>query len=467
VITFGQAKYAVAAVLALVATACGGNGGNGGSSNALSRGAIQRFGSVVVNGVTWSTSGATLKLDDSTVTLGSEAEIQSHLSRGMEIEVRGSLDDNGTTGKATEIRFGEDFQGAVSGPSTASGFTVLGINVVVDASTVIVNSAGSPQPLSAIGDGTWVEVSGRPDVNNSFRATFVKIEDAPGALDEVKGFVVNPTGSSFGLAMTPGGAAFMNVTAASIPAAGTYVEVKGTFDVGASTMAASSIEIEDLPGDNGLRAEVEGIVLSGTLAEFTIGRMTVRTSASTVYRGVPAGSSAAAEFALGIKLEAEGSISNGVLNASKVKFKDASRLGGVPTGVTVSGFTMLGIPVAIDGATRIDGSIGGAAFVEVRGYRRVDGSVYAQDVRVRNSGDRPFLQGLVEAEGASSVTIAGIEADIGAGTEFQNEDEQVISASQFFDLVDVGQTIVKVRWESETSAITDPVKEAEIEIEDD
>src|SRR6185369_12261108 len=73
----------------------------------VSSGQVEKFGSVFVNGVEFKTQGAVLHLrDDKTdQILQTETEIQGLLKQGMMVTVRGSFDDNGTTGTATEIEF--------------------------------------------------------------------------------------------------------------------------------------------------------------------------------------------------------------------------------------------------------------------------------------------------------------------------------------------------------------------------
>jgi hypothetical protein len=506
--------FAALAIAALGATACGGSSGGGGGGggggtvtvNAMSKGAIRiADDSVRVNGVTWQVAGATLRIDDSEARqVGSGAELRNGLDDGMVVEVRGQLDDNGRTGRASEIRFGEDFQGPVTAVAAdGSGFTVLGIQVIVDASTAFVNSAGAARALSDVAVGTRVEVSGTPDAGGSFRATHVKIEDSPGDASgelEAKGFVVNATATTFQLALTPGGAPFLTVNAGSfaVPAAGAFVEVKGaavTPGTPPSITLARAVEVEDrFSGASGNRSEVEGIVVSGTLAEFVVGSTTVRTSGSTTYTGIPEESTAAEQFAIGVKVEAEGSFdAAGVLVASKVKFKDGARIGGVVSGPSGSlpgagSFALLGLTVAHDAATRVEVEPGAAlagGSAEVRGYRRANGTIYAQEIRVREAGggggDRPFLQGLVEAAASPGLTIMGIQvttsgASGDSGTEFQGEDEAPFvtangtgpaAQAAFFAAVTPGRTIVKVKWDGQTSPVTEVVREAEIEAEDD
>jgi hypothetical protein len=485
---------AVLAIVTLIAAACGGSDGDGdsgggtGAANAVSRGEIREFGSVVVNGVTWRVAGATLALDDNPArTLGSEAEAGQHLRRGQVVTVRGRLDDDGRGGQATEIRFGEDFQGPVSDVAPdGSGFTVLGVTVIVDASTVFTTSAGAAASLSSVAPGTRVEVSGVPDAGGAFRATHVKIEDAPGEL-EAKGFVVNPGATGFQLALTPGGAPFLTVLAGGfgVPAAGSFVEVKSAGPVTAGSpptiTQSRAPEVEDrFSGDDGTRSEVEGIVTGGTLSEFTVGGTTVRTGPSTTYTGIPEDSTAQAEFAPGVKVEAEGTFQGGVLVATRVKFKDSARLGGTISNLVLSAtapstatFSLNGKTVTTASNVQLQdvasvGDLASGAFVEIRGYPRANGVVLAQRLRVRDGGGdgrRPFLQGVVDAAASPNLTIMGITVST-TGAELEGEGEAPLGPQAFFAAIQPGRTVVKVRWD-EGAPLTAPVREAEIEAEDD
>src|SRR6185369_2286082 len=115
----------IALAFASLVASCGGSGGGAGGgaptfdaaagSTTLSKGAIERFGSVVVNGVEFKVAGATLHLRDDGVdkVLQSEAEIKNNLEEGMVITVKGRIDANGLTGQANEIEFRDALIGKI------------------------------------------------------------------------------------------------------------------------------------------------------------------------------------------------------------------------------------------------------------------------------------------------------------------------------------------------------------------
>jgi hypothetical protein len=488
--SFRNRRFAAAAIAALSAAACGGSSGKSTvtnvTANALSQGTIQRFGSVFVNGIEWRSQGATLRTpDDSTTqrTLQSEAEIHGVLHEGEEASVKGRLDADGKHGQATEIETHSRVSGIVAGKSPAGDFTVGGVKVSTDASTRNYDATGASR--ADVSNGDDVQVSGVPDDKGGLRATAVKARSADGQT-EVKGYVLAGSGSNFSLALTPGGAAFVSVIGGTFaaPAAGAFVEVKGISN-GATPLPAITLsraaQVEDeLKGDAQFESEVEGIVQpGGTLADFTVNGRRVTTSATTTYIGIPAGSTAAAEFAVGIKVEAEGKVAaDGSLAATTVKLKDAARVAGTVTNVATGTFDLLGtIHVVTDSATdlRIDtgAALANGAFVEVRGYPRADGKVYAQQLRVRSAGgggNQPYLQGVISAKSSPTLVIMGVTVTTDASTEYHSEDHSSAGAgaagqTAFFSAITSGQTIAKVKWAT-GAAVTTPAKEAEIENED-
>jgi hypothetical protein len=132
--------------------------------------------------------------------------------------------------------------------------------------------------------------------------------------------------------------------------------------------------------------------------------------------------------------------------------------------------TLLGLPVFVTPSTELGGlaSLGDLAVdydVEVRGTMTRDGlgvNATRIDLKDTQKSDRAFLRGLVTAEGASSVTIAGIEANL-AGAELRNLADGAMTLEQFLSAVTPGQTIVKVRWRPYPASTAVAPDEAEIE----
>src|SRR5262245_11798717 len=148
------ARVALIGIL-LVLGACGGgsnNGQLGGSEGTgLARGAITGFGSIFVNGVEFSTTGATFTIDGSPGT-------ESELHVGDVVTIEGTINSNGRTGTATRVSFDDEVEGPVSSLDVAGGsFVVLGQTVRVDGGTSFDSGLGG---LAALAVGDVVEVSG-------------------------------------------------------------------------------------------------------------------------------------------------------------------------------------------------------------------------------------------------------------------------------------------------------------------
>jgi len=290
---------------------------------------------------------------------------------------------------------------------------------------------------------------------------------------------VGLSGSSFGISLVSGGTPYLNVNAAAatLPslANGSIVEVNGTtFAPGTpGTLGATVVELEDrLLGDDNSEAEVEGIVTGFDGANsFVVAGQAVSLNASTRFVGAADPANPRADLADGVKVEVEGRLQGGTLVAEQVKYKDAVRIMAPVTTVSGSTFTMLGKSVAFAaGRTRFDGLTAPSAgqALEIRGYVMIDGTIFAQRVKLEEGGnDRPFLQGVVTSKTpTSSLTILGIPVNTTAA-EFHDSSETLLSATNFFNAVTEGQTLVKAKWDVGTIDTSLPARELELEGEDD
>jgi hypothetical protein len=484
-------KLAALAVIALAVAGCGDDKGSG-TTAAVSSGTVSRFGSIHVNGVEWKVSGATLRLDDGvSKSLSGEDSIRSDVPRGAVVTVKGRHDSGAATGTATTIEFKSIIEGPMAG-NTDAGFTVAGLTVAIDASTVFLNSSGAEISYAALAAGSRVEVSGVPESATALRASMVRAKTSTEAQYEAKGYVVGLAGSTFGLSLVSGGTAYLNVTG-TVPAGvanGSIVEVKGsTFTPGAGgapgTLAATVIEIEDrLFGDEGDEAEVEGVITGLTpspataASTFSVAGQPVSLTATTSFVGAGDPANPRADLADGVKVEVEGHLRSGTLVAEKVKYKDGVRISASVSGVTATGFTALGKSIAVaPGRTRYDGiaSASNGQFLEIRGYPMIDGTIFAQRVRLESGGNqRPSLQGVVTAKsGTTSLTILSLPVTTGSSTEYKDSrrgsgsTEIPMTATEFYNAIVLNQTFVKIRWNEGTTDFSTVAREAELEGEDD
>ncbi len=389
--------------IALVLAACGGGGdggigGTGTTPQDVSVGTITAFGSVWVNGVEFKSNTATIKIDDN-------PHPESDLRVGMIARVDGSI----SSASATTISVKSAVKGYVESVGT-NQMVVMGQTVVTDGSTTISNG-----PITA---GNYIEVHGQVVSDGTVAANYIEKKAAQATPPfAVKGFVKSHTagGTTFvvgALNVTLGAGAVIN----DMPGGswnGLLVEVKGTACAGnppasnvCGTLTASKVEPEGVKGDVA-KIEVEGFVTALTsTSDFTIGSQRVITTGNTVFQG-----GLQSEIVLGGKLEAEGSLSGGILTATKVSFRENIRFE-APLAVkgsnsfTLSGLN--GITVEVNSLTQFKNVVNLAAltagnYLRVRGRPGIGNNVIATEVELQNGGNtsRVIMQAV-----ASNVTAA-------------------------------------------------------------
>ena len=180
--------FAGISTLSLVSCGGGGGGSNGTSVAGYSKGVITAKGSIFVNGIEFDTRSASIDVNGSS---GTDADLKV----GMEVEVKGSIDDGTGKGAASTIRFSDDLEGPISAINGGT-ITVFGQTITVDASTHF------ESPLTGIGSlkiGDVIEVSGLPNPAGGILASYIEKKTGLSEYD-IKGIVslwTSPSGSTF------------------------------------------------------------------------------------------------------------------------------------------------------------------------------------------------------------------------------------------------------------------------------
>ena len=469
-------------LISIFIISCGGGGGGGSSSGGgigdlpggsvvtgVSAGSIEGFGSIFVNGVEFETSGAEIEFENETPFQCSPSlSDDCGLKEGMLVAMESTFDDNGATGTVSRIRFEDNLEGPIGAfAETTPGFvktlTIMAQTVIVqNGLTQFDNSDPGFDDFSDLGPGNLnnvVEVSGFVNSDGSIRASFIErkaLGPVPGDIFEIQGNVSNLSPNTFqinSLTIDFTGLVPRNGTLAN----GVNVEVKGDNIVG-NTLNATDVEIKPagLGVDNVAKAKIEGYTANHntSVRTFSVNGQLVNYATATFFGGTEA------ELANGVKVEAEGPISGGVLQAVKVEFKDGVRFeANADTVNPVSGTLTLeglpGITVQADGLTRFDGvaNLGGINSgdnLRIRG-RRFDATsttIVATEVELRSTtpDDRTIIRGNVDSFVAfGSVTIIGVEVDT---TTIQDDDfkdnDTIIGEAAFFNQLN-NDDLVKAR----------------------
>src|SRR6267378_4306715 len=417
---------------------CG--GGTGGAGVTGTFGTITGFGSVFVNGVEFTTSGATIVPDDNPAA-------ESNLRVGMVVTVSGSR--SGSSGSATRIEVDDALKGFVETKVDANHWTVMGQTVLVDDRARFENNV---QP----GVGDFAEVHGLVVADGTISGGFIEKKNAPFPAFEVKGFVKNQndTAKTFQI-----GTLTVNYNGALIndmpnPAGnawnGLLVEAKGntcaTTPV-CGTLTATKVEPNGPQMQEADEFEIEGFVTSLTsTGDFVVGNQRVVTTGSTRFEG-----GIASDIAVGVKLEVEGVLAGSVLTASKVEFEDSIKIDASIDTVGTSSLTLRGLPgitVTVNSLTRFEGGVSGlnnlvaGDHVRIRGRASGSNTVIATEVERRSADPRVELQGPIQSIAGATpnqiVTILGVAVDT-TGVVFED-----VNRATFFAQAVVG-TLVKAR----------------------
>ncbi|MGS5088157.1 DUF5666 domain-containing protein [Hydrogenophaga sp. A37] len=284
----------------------GGTGSPGGSdpgtggTGIFSHGSISAFGSVVLNGIHFDETGASIRINGASSSPGA-------LRLGMVAGVQGERYADGVSGKAESI----EVWSIARGPVTAAGggqFTVLGMKIKTQGSTFLEGVASA----SAIAAGQWVTVWGlQADAQaSSWVATRVAVGSA-GGLVVATGMVSGSKEQRLlnGIRLTGGDAEKLH--------SGRVTRVEGKWDAEAGSLEVKSDHDMDVRGENvgsSALVEIEGVVtslLGGN--RFTLGSVEVDASADA---------SNYAKLKVGSKLEVYGTWQGQVLKATELEFED-------------------------------------------------------------------------------------------------------------------------------------------------
>ena len=191
----------VALSVALVGVAgCGGGGGSDvvggiGGTGKIASGTITGFGSIFVNGVEYNVDDASIEVDDSSAS-------ESDLRVGMVVTVTGTVSDS--TGTASSVVYDNEVEGPVTGlaglttGATTRSFTVMGTDVVIDATGTVFDDSSPGFAFDTIDNGDVVEVSGFFGSLGVLQATYIQRTGTldPGITEvQLKGTVTGATGA--------------------------------------------------------------------------------------------------------------------------------------------------------------------------------------------------------------------------------------------------------------------------------
>jgi hypothetical protein len=388
-----------AVALSAMAVACGGGGeGDGGGSTTsgvgtggtgtYASGSISGFGSVIVNGVRFDDSSASVSDDDGV------SHNRGELKLGMVVGISGGAlsDDAATglpTGTATTIQYLSELKGTVGAVNVAGGtLQVLGQTVKVNTGTIF---EGFANGLASVSTGNEIEVYALYDAAT---ATFVatRIELKAGlTVYKLSGRVASLNTSAQTFVLGGQLVRYSSMAASQLPALsnGLAVRVKLQPTQVSGAWVATQIRNSAVSVPDLTEAELEGIVSDFvSLSNFKVNGVSVNASGV----GVAFKDGSAASVVNGQRVEVKGMTQAGVLVASRVEIESESGgSGGSSVGAEIrligpitaadqanSSFVLKGLTVRYSGTTQFNNgaasSLAASVQVEVRGALSASGT---------------------------------------------------------------------------------------------
>ena len=450
---------AVAVVASLLA-GCGGDDASVTVDPAQTAiGTISGFGSVIVNGVRFDDSNASVSMNDTT-------RSRDQLRVGMVVRVRGRIHADGT-GVAESIQYNDCVQGPITAMNQVrNSVSVLGQTVQLDEETVF--DGVTLRDINGFAVGDQVEVSCLPDpANNQLRATRMELKERfQNGISElrVKGAVENLNVGAGTFTVNGLTVNFAGVAADKRPsglANGMTVEAGGrNFANGVLT----ADRLRDRDRDRISYPDGDGIEVEGYVAEFVsmssdfkVSGQLVNAANAVIRNGT------AADIRDGLKVEVEGTVINSVLVASVLVIRQQANVrveaGLQAVDATLNTLTLLGRSIKVsadtdlrDGAanpgqpTAITlGALNLADRLEVKAYKDSTGALVATRVERTAADSLVVVKGPADAKLPSTrLTLAGFEVATGVSTSYRDAGGAAVDAVTFYDLVQVPPAVPTV-----------------------
>jgi len=494
-----QSKFGTAtATLALtLAAACGG-GSSGDSTSGISGtgfavGTITGFGSVIVNGLHYGTTTATITSDGSNIN-------ESQLKIGDYVVVVADINNDGSR-DAQSISLEESVEGFVfsvtpqPGDPRIGNINVMGQLVQVTTNTGLDNFSDLNDLLAS---SDCVEVYGlNNSASNAIDATRIEKKAACGEV-EIKDFIdsVNQAAKTFvitGLTVDYSSGQLLGLANGEL-LAGMFVEIKAdasSVDINGASVLARTVEVKseginESISDND-EAEIEGYVdgcPAGACSSFRVSGVPVQIDINTQFEPSSFGQ---ADIIDGIKLVAEGAFSGGVLIASNLDIHGGEevRIEAMVDEVAGNSIYLLGgsgagmgIVVSITESTRVEldggGNVTQGDYLMVRGVEAPAGTdaVVATRIEQKSPGSKTVLQGIVDVKATTAsgyeLVILGktviISTALGA-TACEGLDDQLIDCSILVGTTVVGQTVVKAEGSWDANGMVLDTASGEVSLE--
>lgn len=458
---------------------CGGSDSNDSAgidasgSPIASQGTIDGFGSVIVNGIRFDSSKATILINGQSAT-------EDDLRVGYQVTVTGNLDAN-NLGSAEKIEYFPELIGEITEiDPDANQIQVLNRRVQINHRTLFASNI-TPNDIRGLALGDKVLVSGRLNAQQLMIATRIELSSN---LVQLGGVISNLdlANQRFNLQDTLVNYAGANLVNISQLANNLRVSVRGSKDVNGNIQAQQIFNIKTEFESKIKKAEIEGrITRFVSTTDFDVNDIACTTTAQTLYQK---GNST--NLILGADVEVKGSVNaNGSIIANSIEFEweDENHLEGQVTAINLSStnnivtgsLTIGNVTIKTNSATRYEdkgegtirrfnlASIVVGNYLEVTGYNQNNEFIATKIERKifeDEDGMEFDIEGNVSVVGINTITVLGHTINLTESTEIKADNGDLLDLAAFL-LIALNQQ-VEIR-----GTITDGVYTAtRVEIED-
>ena len=329
-------------------------------------GPIGGFGSVIVNGMRFSSVGATL-VDDDASTLNLE-----QLKLGMTVRVTGETNDAAQTGTASRLELVRGTRGTLSAINVSAGtLTLIGQRIVTSTSTSYQGVSG----LAALTVGQAVEIYGALQADGSVLATLIEVKATLTSVNLI-GRIATLGTTTFQVGSLT--VDFSKATLNGVMADGKRIKVRATSGPVGNVLTASAVQVFEnstLLGStltSGVRLKLKGVADMNPVN----GLLTVSGTQINLSKAVIKG--ATTTIVAGQFLEIKGDWDGNVLQAVEVEqegYRESqiggrNELYGTVSSITGSIATIDGVTVDLSAAVFQHGSlqlVAVGSYVEIKG----------------------------------------------------------------------------------------------------
>jgi hypothetical protein len=235
---------------------------------------------------------------------------------------------------------------------------------------------------------------------------------------------------------------------------GRLVEVQGQLN-DTETLLATNVAAEDELGSTEVEsAEIDGFITQfGSAAQFRVASVDVATDSSTVLNDLSSD-----DLQPDTRLIVRGPLTNGTILADEIRFPEKVKLESNVAAVDIDlgRITLQALSpviVQVNASTKIVGASGldkiqAGDHVKIFAQLSVHNEVVATLVLLKPASDKASLKGTVETKAVPILVVLGVTIDttsIPEDSGFVDPNGRPVTASEFFDSLIEGQTVVNAR----------------------